>query len=355
MGGNTDFKNTLDRNILYFFRKLISFAFVFPHYLPFLLRMMLSQLKAIGRRKYWKSLSLEVPPIIIASITGRCNLECSGCFNKLREHKDIPDMERKIFLKILGEAGDIGSRIIFLSGGEPMTCPELIEATGNYPDLLFPLFTNGLLIDESYIKAWKKQKNIIPVISLEGDEDETDRIRGKGIFHKIESLSLLLKKSGILYGHSMTATKNNYKLLSSREFISLLYKNGARIFIFVEFQPVGSDRSGELSPDEKEVLLKDIAALRSSFPGIFIEFPGEEEQYGGCLSAGRGFLHISPGGSLEPCPFSPYSDSSLKNMTLKDALKSKFLERIRDNTSELSEVSGCALLQKREWVKSLLQ
>jgi hypothetical protein len=44
-------------------------------------------------------------------------------------------------------------------------------------------------------------------------------------------------------------------------------------------------------------------------------------------------------------------------MSLKDALKSDFLERIRDNHDFLSEVEGggCALWVKRDWVKSVLE
>jgi MoaA/NifB/PqqE/SkfB family radical SAM enzyme len=76
--------------------------------------------------------------------------------------------------------------------------------------------------------------------------------------------------------------------------------------------------------------------------------------FGGCLSAGRGFAHISPEGSLEPCPFAPYSDVSLRDKTLKEALQSDFLRQIRENHNELTETGGCALWTKKEWVKSLL-
>ncbi len=355
MNENKNFKNILDRNILFFFRKLTSLSFIFPSYLPFMIGMLFSQIIAIKRRNYWKTLSLEVPPILITSITNRCNLKCTGCYNKPRENTAGAGMEKGMFLNILKEAMDIGSRIIFISGGEPMTRPDILSLTTGFPHILFPLFTNGLLITEGNIKNWKKQKNIVPVISLEGGENETDECRGSGVYNKIEKLSLLLKKSGILYGHSMTATRNNFKLLTDIEFIRRLYKSGARVFIFVEYQQNGNNQTiPPLTSDEKGIFLKSIEDLRKAIPGIFIEFPGEEGQYEGCLSAGRGFLHISADGSLEPCPFSPYSDSNLKNLSLKEALNSAFLRKIRDNHPELKGISGCALLEKREWVKSLL-
>ncbi len=66
-------------------------------------------------------------------------------------------------------------------------------------------------------------------------------------------------------------------------------------------------------------------AFQEKKSGVFVVFPGDEEQFGGCLAAGRGFVHVGPDGSLEPCPFAPYSDVSLKTTPLREALGSKLL------------------------------
>ena len=61
-------------------------------------------------------------------------------------------------------------------------------------------------------------------------------------------------------------------------------------------------------------------------------------------------------GDVEPCPFAPYSDMNLKNVSLKDALNSNFLKKIRENHAQLHETGGsCALWEKRDMVKSLLE
>ncbi|HEY5001279.1 MAG TPA: hypothetical protein VII15_05525, partial [Candidatus Cryosericum sp.] len=74
-----------------------------------------------------------------------------------------------------------------------------------------------------------------------------------------------------------------------------------------------------------------------------------------CLAAGRGFIHVSPSGGVEPCPFAPYSDASVRGMSLRDALASPLLAAIRDNHDRVTETSGgCALWSQREWVRSLL-
>jgi hypothetical protein len=56
---------------------------------------------------------------------------------------------------------------------------------------------------------------------------------------------------------------------------------------------------------------------------------------------------------VEPCPFVPFSDTNLKHLTLRDALQSKMLKTIRENHGQLEETHGCALWEKREWVRSL--
>lgn len=75
---------------------------------------------------------------------------------------------------------------------------------------------------------------------------------------------------------------------------------------------------------------------------------------GGCLGAGRGLIHVSPGGLVEPCPAVPFSVSSLKEVSLKEALQSEFLKEIRENHAHLNGNNGsCPLWEHREWVASL--
>jgi len=89
---------------------------------------------------------------------------------------------------------------------------------------------------------------------------------------------------------------------------------------------------------------------------LFISFPGDEKTSGGCLAAGRGFFHINSIGGAEPCPFSPYSDTNLKNTSLREAINSPFFKRLRDNDVLMEEhIGGCILFEKEETVQSFLK
>jgi MoaA/NifB/PqqE/SkfB family radical SAM enzyme len=108
-------------------------------------------------------------------------------------------------------------------------------------------------------------------------------------------------------------------------------------------------------PTHEQRVGLDMEPFRSRYPAVFLSFPGDEKMFGGCLSAGRGFIHVSASGDLEPCPFAPYSDASLMSISLKEALQSGFLRRIRENSGELLEADGgCAIWKKREWAQALL-
>lgn len=88
---------------------------------------------------------------------------------------------------------------------------------------------------------------------------------------------------------------------------------------------------------------------------VFVSFPGDEKSSGGCLAAGRGFFHINAAGGAEPCPFSPYSDTSLKTISLKESLNSPLFVRLREEGHlEREHIGGCVLFEQEEEVKRLL-
>ena len=128
------------------------------------------------------------------------------------------------------------------------------------------------------------------------------------------------------------------------------------MFFFVEYTPVTEDTEDWLLTEEQRASLLNLRdSFRSDHKALFIAIPGDEDEIGGCLSAGRGFVHISAAGDVEPCPFAPYSDTNLRDMSLKDALQSEFLKTIREHHEHLSEAEGgCALWVERKWVQSLL-
>ena len=181
--------------------------------------------------------------------------------------------------------------------------------------------------------------------------------RGEGIYEFLEGMIKKLSRNGIFFGTSLTITRPTFATLTDYGFIQNLAQAGCKFFLYLEYTPI-IEGTGKLvlTREQRKYLMELMYSLPSKLPALFIAVPGHEEEIGGCLAAGRGFVHINAEGDVEPCPFAPISDKNLKNVSLKEALQSKFLKRIRE-IPELSKYTGggCALWKNRERVRSLFQ
>jgi MoaA/NifB/PqqE/SkfB family radical SAM enzyme len=315
------------------------------------------QRKAAAVRKEHEAGGLLVPPVMITSITSRCNLACAGCYMHGRGEKPAMEMSPAILASVVDQARELGVSIIVIAGGEPLVRQEeIFRVAEAHPPILFPLFTNGLLIDETLAKRIAQCRNIVPVISFEGFRPETDTRRGSGVYDRLLATCSILQDRGIFFGCSVTTTRENFTDVTGEAFVRQMIGTGARTFTFVEYVPMAPGTENlVLTREQKKTLQAVLAEYNRKFPAIFIGFPGDEDSYGGCLAAGRGFVHVSPSGDLEPCPAAPFSDANLAQVPLKDALQSRLLGRIRDEHSLLTEsTGGCALRANRAWVQELV-
>lgn len=315
------------------------------------------QRKAVGIRKKWEKQGLIVPPVMIISITRQCNLACHGCYMHEQRTVPAPDMSPHLLRTIVADAAELGVSVMVIAGGEPLIRKdEIFFLATSFPRILFPLFTNGLLIDEGCATELAARKNVVPLISCEGFQSETDSRRGTGVYHSVLSSCTILKKKKVFFGCSVTVSRVNIDLVTDDRFIATMMEAGARVFTFVEYVPIHPGTENlVLTHDQQKKLQVRLFALEKKFPALFIGFPGDEKRFGGCLAAGRGFIHISSSGDVEPCPAAPFSDANLATIPLQEALQSRFLDEIRNHHDKLTETNGgCALWTNREWVQHLI-
>jgi MoaA/NifB/PqqE/SkfB family radical SAM enzyme len=262
------------------------------------------------------------------------------------------------WLKIFSEADELGVSFILLAGGEPMLRRDIIEAAGKRQNIMFPIFTNGTFMDEDYFRLFDKCRNLVPIMSIEGEKETTDERRGKGVYDRLIRNMDELHRRGLIFGASITVTTQNIQEVTSDAFLKKLSDRGCKAIIYVEFVPVTED-SKELAPGDAEraYLQEELTRLRRDHPEmVYVSFPGDEKSSGGCVAAGRGFFHINSHGGAEPCPFSPYSDINVRDTSLKDALNSRLFKALRENGHLLEDhAGGCVLYEKRELVESLLR
>ncbi|MCR4828502.1 MAG: radical SAM protein [Bacteroidales bacterium] len=335
-----------------------------PREARFVLQMQNRFRRAEQLRRSNKNAGLDVPPFLICSIATQCNLHCKGCYarsNGIASDNTrsaaatlSPDQWRDIFR----QAEALGVNFALLAGGEPLMRRDVLEAVADVKGIVYPIFTNGTLIGPSYVQFFRKHLNLIPVISIEGNGSETDDRRGAGVYRRTMLSMDLLREERLFFGASITVTTENYKLVTDPAFVRRLQQKGCRILFYVEYVPTDAGTEHLALTDQHVAEMEaTVNGLRTTIDDmIILSFPGDEKGMEGCLAAGRGFFHIGPDGSAEPCPFSPFSDSNVVKMGLRDAMQSPLFRKIRNaNALGWEHTGGCTLFEHREEVAAMLQ
>jgi len=307
----------------------------------------------------------HIPPFLIASITTQCNLHCKGCYarsNHSCNNRDADENPTQLLHadqwgSIFQQAADLGIGFILLAGGEPFVRRDVLMRAGEYSSILFPIFTNGTMLDVDYLELLDQKRNLIPMISIEGNRDTTDARRGTGIYQQLHSAMKELYHRRLLFGASVTVTKENLVEVLSDSFIEGLIANGCKAIIYVEYVPV-DHQTADLALDDgtrtwMAQRLDDIRAVCSDM--LMVSFPGDEKRSKGCLAAGRGFFHINAFGGAEPCPFSPYSDINVADTSLQEALQSPLFQKLQQSSLIGAHTGGCVLFEHEAQVNMLLK
>ena len=332
-----------------------------PKESAFMARFAAASRKASRRRMELEQEGLHVPGFLIASITSSCNLHCAGYYSRYNDatvdEAPVEQLTREEWLRVFHEADELGISFIMLAGGEPLIRRDVIEAAGELPGIIFPVFSNGTFIDDRYYRLLDEHRNLIPVLSIEGGREITDARRGEGIFDLVTANMKKFRDKGLIFGASITVTTENYREVTSPAFVRALAEQGCKLIIYVEFVPV-TEEAAYLAPGnaERVFVAEAIDALRrDSDEVVLLSFPGDELAMGGCMAAGREFFHINSHGGAEPCPFSPYSDSNVKTTSLREAIRSRLFSALREaHVMEQAHVGGCVLFTQRDKVESIL-
>ncbi len=324
-------------------------------------------------REQHEAAGTHIPVFLIASVASQCNLRCAGCYARtggmctdssvdVDANTSAParvnaqDLSKDEWSSVFAEASELGVSFVLMAGGEPLLRQDVIHTAAEHKSIIFPIFTNGTMIDDAYLSLFEANRNLIPVVSIEGDARATDNRRGEGTYQQIEQVMASFKANKLLFGASITVTRDTLDTVVSEAFLEDLRRKGCGLVIFVEYVPTeaGTEHLA-LSDEDLARLEAETNHLRERFKDtVILSFPGDEEALGGCLASGRGFFHINPKGGAEPCPFSPYSKHNVRAASLKTVLQSKYFSDLRDIATKAgSHTGGCTLFTHENEVKAL--
>jgi len=296
-----------------------------------------------AKEKFKEEFGVFPPEVLLISPTKYCNLRCKGCYAD--SAADSEKLEWDVFDRMVQEAHDLwGARFFVFSGGEPLIYRDkghgVLDIVEKYADSYFMMYTNATLIDDKLARRLGELGNVMPAVSVEGMKDRTDHRRGAGVFDKIIAAMERLLREKVLFGISMTATKENVEEVFSDEVIDFYFNEMGALFGWVfHYMPIGRAITLDLlpTPEQRLWMWKRAWELIRERHIFLVDFWNGGTISQGCIGAGRqgGYMTIDWNGYANACVFMPYSpvnmnDAYAKGMTLKDVWAHPFFERLRE-------------------------
>jgi len=209
-------------------------------------------------------------------INNTCNLQCRHCYvgySKLTDSLRLQEWEN-----VFDELVSLGARTFGNVGKEPLLnwakTKGLLEyfkyMKGEYSDLRFGFVTNGILLDKIKIVELEKIMPDYVDISLDGNSEVHDRIRGKGAYDTLISNLQILSKYKLREKVFISFTLNRLNASCIGDVIKSIYRLGIKNILISPY--VTLDISDMLYISDDEI----IAVLQRLLKGEMIDFSGYE-------------------------------------------------------------------------------
>ena len=337
----TSFFTDLDRNVC---KKFAS---------NLVLKSILTNSQKIDNRE---KLGIPIPWAVLMDPTSACNLKCTGCW--AADYGKVSSLDFDTLDRIIRESKELGTYCFIFSGGEPlMRKKDIIRLCENHQDCYFFCFTNGTLIDNDLACEIRRVGNFACTLSIEGFENETDFRRGTGTYQKVIDAMDILRENGLFFGCSTCYHSKNTEVMASDDFIEFLIEKGCKYAWYFTYMPVGSSAVPELiaTPEQRKFMYKRIREMRKEKPLFVMDFWNDGEFTGGCIAAGRRFLHINANGDVEPCAFIHYSGVNIRNASMIEALSQPlFMEYQKRQPFNHNMLQSCPCLDNPQQLKEMV-
>ena len=289
------------------------------------------------------------PAFLTISPTKKCNLFCKSCYASGGSSGNSESLSYDVFNKILDEKKRLwGSYFTVISGGEPLLYRDGKKTVFNifevHADQYFMMYTNGILVSKETARRMANLGNVTPAVSIEGFEKETDQRRGKGVFKMVLRSMENLRKAGVPFGISVTATRQNADTIMKDKFTDFFFgEMGAVYGCIFQYMPIGRNCAMDLmlTPEQRVALFQREQRTIKESNLFLLDLLNGGPYAAGCMSAGRpgGHFYIDWNGNIAPCIFYPYYVTNIydvyrNNETLNEVLFSPYFSSIRSWQNE---------------------
>lgn len=269
-------------------------------------------------------------------LTDVCNYRCKHCYQDNYKDSGVDFTEllnyykrlEKFVLELKGNRKIFNAHINF-TGGEPFLKSELLDLLRIVKEknvFSFGILSNGFLLPENELTTLQLLRPKFIQLSLEGNEQINDSIRGTGSFGEIVRAIKTYRKYKIPVLISFTANSKNYE--SFTEVVKIARKYNVYKVWTDRYLPKGLKDELAMSTDQVrdffEIILSE---QKKKIPNLLsktiisssraLQFLVNGGQPYGC-SAGKTLLTILPNGDILPCRRMPIKVGNLYSDDLMD-------------------------------------
>lgn len=156
--------------------------------------------------------SRDKTPIVVWSVTRRCNLHCGHCYADSHDRDYPGELSTEEGRRLLAELAEFGVPTVLFSGGEPLLRPDLLELAGHARELGLRtvLSTNGTRIGPSEAADMAGAGFSYVGVSLDGIGALHDKMRGsRGSFEAALGGIRAAREAGLRTGIRFTLHAGN--------------------------------------------------------------------------------------------------------------------------------------------------
>ena len=297
-------------------------------------------------QKIQKANLVHQPLFATLEITQVCNLACKHCYNfdrtvALTTEKKNSIMNFEDALYCMDQLRDVGSLWLNLTGGEPLTHPDILKLikAAKERNFLVRLKTNGLLLNKTMAQQLKKVGLDAVEISLYGSDEETYQLitQREGHEKTLNGINQAVTQ-GFDTNASIILHKYNTDQLQLMIDQVIALKAGFQVSseITSRYDGTHSSRDYELTSDQMNSLLQSHHDL----------FMFENKDHLLQCSCAKTVIAIGYDGTIYPCIGAPIRVGHIKDSPLKDQWKnSDVFNNIRNLKNEdFKECQKCDFL-----------
>ncbi|QHS16565.1 TIGR04053 family radical SAM/SPASM domain-containing protein [haloarchaeon 3A1-DGR] len=305
------------------------------------------------------------PVVLIWEVTQACELACRHCRADAQPARHPDELTTAEGKRLLEDAADFGeNQLVVLSGGDPLTRPDLLELAAYGDDLglrmtITPSGTRSLTPDRVADLADAGIKRM--ALSLDGATAEThDAFRGEASFADTVAAAEAAADEGLPLQINTTVCADTVdELPAIRDRVRDL---GAVLWSVFFLVPVGRGRVLDpIVPDRAEAVMEWLQAVADEerfgvktteapfYRRVGLQGATDESHTTASssprragITAGRGFAFVSHTGEVYPSGFLPESAGNVRDRSVVDVYRNADLfEELRDPDAYRGKCGAC--------------